>query len=76
MKALSPSTILIVAISFLLCSCIEFEKQELVYSHDTEKDELRVTLKYQGIFGNLKKGQSTQNNSNAVSYTHLRAHET
>lgn len=66
MKALSPSTILIVAISFLLCSCIEFEKQELVYSHDTEKDELRVSLKYQGIFGNLEKGQSTQNNSNDI----------
>ena len=39
----------------LLSSCIEFEKQELVYHHDQEKDEIRMTLRYEGIFGNLKK---------------------
>ena len=35
--------------------CIEFEKQEIVYHHDQEKDEIRMTLRYEGIFGNLKK---------------------
>ena len=35
--------------------CIEFEKEELVYQHDQEKDEIRMTLRYEGIFGNLKK---------------------
>ena len=35
--------------------CIEFENQELVYHHDQEKDEIRMTLSYEGIFGNLKK---------------------
>ena len=59
MKARKTSFLLIPLFCFILSSCIEFEKQELVYSHDTEKDELRVTLKYQGIFGNLEKGQST-----------------
>jgi hypothetical protein len=38
--------------------CIEFEKQELVYHHDQEKDEIRMTLRYEGIFGNLKGGSS------------------
>jgi len=36
-------------------SCIEFENQEIVYHHDEEKDEIRMTLRYEGIFGNLKK---------------------
>ena len=45
-----------------LSSCIEFENQELIYHHDEEKDEIRMTLNYQGIFGNLDKGQNTQNN--------------
>jgi len=35
--------------------CIEFENQEIVYHHDQEKDEIRMTLRYEGIFGNLKK---------------------
>ena len=35
--------------------CLEFEKQELVYHHDQEKDEIRMTLRYEGIFGSLKK---------------------
>ena len=39
----------------LLSSCIEFESQEIVYHHDQEKDEIRMTLRYEGIFGNLKK---------------------
>jgi len=41
-----------------LSSCIEFEKQEIVYHHDQEKDEIRMTLRYEGIFGNLKEGSS------------------
>ena len=35
--------------------CIEFENQQIVYHHDEEKDEIRMTLRYEGIFGNLKK---------------------
>ena len=42
-------------------SCIEFEQEKLTYVHDEEKDELRVTLTYEGIFGNLDKGQNSQN---------------
>ena len=38
-----------------LSSCIEFESQTIVYHHDKEKDEIRMTLRYEGIFGNLKK---------------------
>ena len=40
---------------------MEFEHQELVYHHDEEKDEIRITLNYQGIFGNLNKGENSQN---------------
>ena len=40
---------------FSFSSCIEFEQEKLTYIHDEEKDELRVTLRYEGIFGNLKK---------------------
>ena len=40
---------------FSFSSCIEFENQELIYHHDDEKDEIRMTLRYEGIFGNLKK---------------------
>jgi hypothetical protein len=36
-------------------SCIEFEREKLTYVHDEEKDEIRMTLCYEGIFGNLKK---------------------
>ena len=46
---------------FSFSSCIEFEREKLTYVHDEEKDELRVTLTYEGIFGNLDKGQNTQN---------------
>ena len=38
--------------------CIEFESQEIVYYLDQEKDEIRMTLRYEGIFGNLKGGSS------------------
>ena len=46
---------------FSFSSCIEFEREKLTYIHDEEKDELRVTLKYEGIFGNLDKGKNSQN---------------
>jgi hypothetical protein len=46
---------------FSFSSCIEFEREKLTYIHDEEKDELRVTLTYGGIFGNLDKGQNSQN---------------
>ena len=42
--------------------CIEFENQEIAYHHDQEKDEIRMTLRYEGIFGNLKGGQNMQKN--------------
>tara|TARA_X000001036_G_scaffold426192_1_gene453303 strand:- start:2730 stop:3668 length:939 start_codon:yes stop_codon:yes gene_type:complete len=61
-KAISPTTLVILFICTALSSCIEFENQELIYHHDEEKDEIRMTLNYQGIFGNLDKGQNTQNN--------------
>ena len=48
-------TLLGVCLFFSVTGCIEFEKQELVYHHDQEKDEIRMTLRYEGIFGNLKK---------------------
>ena len=62
MKAISPATLLILFIWTALSSCIEFENQDLVYHHDDEKDEIRIFLNYQGIFGNIDKGQNTQNN--------------
>jgi hypothetical protein len=49
-------------LSLFFTGCIEFEKQELVYHHDQEKDEIRMTLRYKGIFGNLKGGQNMQKN--------------
>jgi hypothetical protein len=45
---------------FSFSSCIEFEREKLTYVHDEEKDELRITLTYEGIFGNLDKGQNSQ----------------
>ena len=48
--------------SFFLSSCIEFETEEIVYHHDEEKDEIRMKLIYEGIFGNLKVGQNMQKN--------------
>ena len=60
MKFIPP--ILLIPIVLIFSSCIEFESQDLVYHHDDEKDEIRITLNYHGIFGNLDKGQNTQNN--------------
>lgn len=60
MKAISPTTLVILFICTALSSCIEFENQELVYHHDNEKDELRLVLRYKGIFGNLDNGQNSQ----------------
>lgn len=51
---------LITLICFSFSSCIEFEREKIAYVHDEEKDELRVTLTYEGIFGNLEKGQNSQ----------------
>jgi len=45
-----------------LSSCIEFESQEIVYYLDQEKDEIRMTLRYEGIFGSIKGGQNMQKN--------------
>ena len=38
----------------------------MTYIHDEEKDELRVTLTYEGIFGNLDKGEYSQKNRDDV----------
>ena len=46
---------------FSFSSCIEFEREKLTYIYNEEKDELRVTLTYEGIFGNLDKGKNSQN---------------
>ena len=58
MKYSLSSLILFLCLTF--SSCIEFERQKIPYVHDEEKDELRVTLTYEGIFGNLEKGQNSQ----------------
>ena len=50
------------SLCFSFTGCIEFESQEIVYHHDQEKDEIRMTLRYEGIFGNLKGGQNMQKN--------------
>ena len=59
-------TIFKILLGLCLClsftGCIEFEKQEIVYHHDQEKDEIRMTLRYESIFGNLKGGQNMQKN--------------
>jgi hypothetical protein len=54
MKTLIQS-LLGVCLGLSFSGCIEFEDQEIVYHHDEEKDEIRMTLCYEGIFGNLKK---------------------
>ena len=51
---------------FSFSSCIEFEREKLTYVHDEEKDELRVTLTYEGIFGNFAKGKNSQNGPDDV----------
>lgn len=55
-------TLLGLCLCLSFTGCIEFEKQEIVYHHDQEKDEIRMTLRYEGIFGNLKGGQNMQKN--------------
>jgi hypothetical protein len=52
-NCLHSFTLLLLLFSF--SSCIEFEREKLTYIHDEEKDEIRMTLLYEGIFGNLKK---------------------
>ena len=47
-------------LSLFFSGCIEFENQEIVYHHDQDKEEIRMTLNYKGIFGNLKGGQNMQ----------------
>ena len=59
MNRLHNFSLLLLLFSF--SSCIEFEREKLTYIHDEEKDELRITLTYEGIFGNLDKGQNSQN---------------
>lgn len=34
----------------LLQGCVEFERQSLVYRHDTDRDELRILMIYEGIY--------------------------
>ena len=53
MNRLDSFPLLLLLFSF--SSCIEFEQEKLTYIHDEEKDEIRMTLLYEGIFGNLKK---------------------
>ena len=61
MKTISKSLFgLCLGLSFT--GCIEFESQEIVYHHDQEKDEIRMILRYEGIFGNMKGGQNMQKN--------------
>ena len=57
---------LITLVCFSFSSCIEFEREKIAYVHDEEKDELRVTLTYEGIFGNLDKGQNSQNGPDEI----------
>ena len=64
MKYSLSSLILFLCLTF--SSCIEFEREKLSYIHDVEKDELRVTLTYEGIFGNLDKGQNSQNDPDDI----------
>lgn len=64
MKAPTPSSLLVFFICLTLSSCIEFEHQEIVYKHDSKKDELRLLIRYEGIFGNLDKSQNSQKGPN------------
>ena len=61
-----PLNFSILLLLFSFTSCIEFEQQKLTYIHDEERDELRVTLTYEGIFGNLDKGEYSQKNRDDV----------
>ena len=64
MNRLQSFPLLLLLSSF--SSCIEFEQEKLTYIRDREKDELRVTLTYEGIFGNLDKGQNYQNDPDDI----------
>ena len=66
MKRKYSLTLIVLSFSLAFSSCIEFERQKLAYVHDEEKDELRVTLTYEGIFGNLDKGEYSQKNRDDV----------
>ena len=66
MKSLTSKFLIVFFICLTLSSCIEFENQEIVYEHDIEKDELRLVLRYKGIFGNLDKGQNSQKDSKDI----------
>ncbi len=66
MKRKYSLTLIVLSFSLAFSSCIEFERQKLTYVHDEEKDELRVTLTYEGIFGNLDKGEYSQKNRDDV----------
>ena len=57
---------LITLVCFSFSSCIEFEREKIAYVHDEEKDELRITLTYVGIFVNLDKGQNSQNGPDEI----------
>ena len=66
MKSLTSKFLIVFFICLTLSSCIEFENQEIVYEHDIEKDELRLVLRYEGIFGNLDKGQNSKKDSKDI----------
>ena len=66
MKRKYSLTLIVLSFSLAFSSCIEFERQKLAYVHDEEKDELRVTLTYEGNFGNLDKGEYSQKNRDDV----------
>ena len=38
-------------IGLMLQGCVKFEQQTTVYRHDTERDQLRMLVIYEGIFG-------------------------
>lgn len=66
MKRKYSLTLIVFSFSLGFSSCIEFEREKLTYIHDVEKDELRVTLIYEGIFGNLDKGEYSRKNRDDV----------
>lgn len=55
---------LILLFCLVFSSCIEFEREKLTFVHDDKTDELKMTLVYEGIFGNLDKGQNSQKDRN------------
>ncbi len=57
----TPLALLVFLCCLILSSCIEFEHQKLSYIHNEAEDELRITLTYKGIFGNLDQEDGFQN---------------